>query len=157
MSDERERAAAMLSEIERRREGAVERMLVPSWFWWAIGLGMVIVGWVADGGNATAIAVTAVAFGIVAAVMTFAAVFGVSSGARVRSDLMGPRGAVAIIALVGVTLCAAFAVAFGSRAAGWMYPATLGTATGAVVLVVGGPRLMGYLRRTMLRAPEAGR
>jgi hypothetical protein len=66
-----------------------------------------------------------------------------------RNDLMRPEGVLAILGFVAVILAAALPTAFALKAAGVAYPATIGIAAGAVVLVVGGPLLMRYLRKVM--------
>jgi len=74
------------------------------------------------------------------------------------------RGAAAIIGLILLVDGAILGTAASLSAAGVPYPATIGTAAGAAVLVIGGPLVNRYLRGLMLSqarqqtnvAPEAG-
>ena len=93
---------------------------------------------------------------VVLVALTGAMIFGLPGRARVRSnDLLGPRGALAIVGyvwlIVGLTLGAGFAL----RAAGASAPATIATVVGGVAMLATGPLLSRWLRRTML-ANRAG-
>ena len=69
---------------------------------------------------------------------------------QVRGGLLGARGILLILGFVAVVVGASLAVAFSLQAAGVPGPALAGNAFGAACLVVGGPLLMGALRRIML-------
>jgi hypothetical protein len=150
MNIEREEAERQLAEIAQRQLSAVERLLIPAWYWFVAALGIVTVGFVADTGSAALIVATALIFVAIIATATFEVIFGIWSGARVRDQVLGDQGSVSISVFVFVALGASLATAFGSRALGFAYPGTLGTIAGALVLVVGGPRLTRRLRRIML-------
>ena len=75
---------------------------------------------------------------------------------QVRGDLLGPRGIMLILGFVALTVGLSLAVAFNLQAAGVAHPALYGNAAGAACMVVGGPLLMGALRRIMLANRTGG-
>lgn len=145
-------AAGALTEIARRREQAVALAIIPTWFWWAIAVLMVGFSAVVDTethrplviGIATAVFV----LGILLA--TGRLVLGMVRRAQPRNDLLRPTGVLAILGFVAAILAVSLPTSFALKAAGIRYPATAGILLGAVVMVVGGPMLMRYLRRLML-------
>ena len=70
--------------------------------------------------------------------------------AQVSSRLLGPSGVLAILAFVGLDVGISLAIAFAVQARGLTHPATIGVTVGAVLLALGGPRLMAHLRGQML-------
>jgi hypothetical protein len=145
----REQAAAALAEIERRQAQVIDQALVPRWYWWLVGVGMVAVGAVADTGQTSFVVAAAFTYALVVAAVSVWFIAG-RSRARVHSDLLGGRGAVAIMAFIYVVVGLSLAVAFGLRAGHVTHPGTFGTLAGAVLVVIGGPLLMSVLRRLML-------
>ena len=144
-------AAAALAEIGRRQTQVIEAVLVPGWYWWAVGAAMVVIGAAADYRHTVVLAVAIPVAALVIAGLTGAMIFGAYRRVRVRdTDLLGGRGAVAIVGLVGLVVGLTLGVGFGLRALGSPAPATIATAVGAVVLAAGGPLLMRRLRRIML-------
>ncbi len=156
MSDLRHTDSAedLLASVQRAQERAIHRMLIPPWFWWAIGAGMVVVGAVADVGDATSTAVAAFGFAIVAVVLSAAMILGLARGARVQSERLGDEGALTIVGFVLLAVAGSLGTAFGLRAVGFAFPASVGTLVGAAILVLGGPRLMARLERIMRREKE---
>ncbi len=143
-------AAQALGEIERQQRGVIERALVPGWYWWVVAAGMVVVGVVADTRQATVILITAILYGLGVAGLTFAMIAGVPARARVRSDLLGPKGAFAIVLFVWVVVGVTLGIAFALQAAGSGHPAAIATLVGAAMTALGGQWLMQRLRRIML-------
>ncbi len=120
-------AASALAEIGWRQSQVIEAVLVPGWYWWAVGAAMVVIGAAADYRHTLILAV-AIPVAVVAIVgLTGTMIFGAYRRVRVRdAELLGGRGAI------------------GSPA-----PATMATTVGAVALAAGGPLLMRRLRRIM--------
>jgi hypothetical protein len=88
---------------------------------------------------------------LVIAALTAAMIFGARRRARIRSsDLLGGRGAIAIVGLVWLVVALTLGIAFALRAAGTALPATIATAAGGAVLAAAGPHLMRKLRMIML-------
>lgn len=144
-------AAAALSTVEQRQRQIVDQAQLPTLFWWATSLLMVVFAVAVDTyrNHPVAIGVSVVVF--VAAVLTVTG-WAVRRAARaqVSNRLLGPRGVLAILVFVGVDVGISLAVAFAMQARGLTHPATIGVAIGAVLLALGGPRLMAYLRGQML-------
>ena len=145
-----EDAARSLAEIRGRQGQIIEAVLVPAWFWWAVGLLMVGLAAVADSGSAVAVGIAIPVFVIGVVTMSLRLAFGARRHVQVRRELLGVRGGLAIVGfvlpVVGVTLGFAFALQFG----GVRYPATIACLAAATALVAGGPVLMRVLRRIML-------
>jgi len=142
-------AARQLAEIEARQGVALKRVLVPGWYWWAVGVGMVALGAVLDTQAPGVTVVVALVFAALVAGLSVWAIAGGMTGGRARSELLGPEGAIGILLLDLVVVGGSIGIALGTRGLGWPYPATVGTACGAVLLVAGGPLLMRRLERTM--------
>lgn len=151
MNDRRptESAEDLLASVRRAQERAIRGMLVPPWFWWAIGAGMVVVGAVADAGDPTNVTIAAILFAIAVVPLALTMILGPARGARVRSERLGDKGALTIVGFVLLAVAGSLGTAFGLRALGFAFPATAGTLVGAAILVLGGPRLMARLERIM--------
>jgi hypothetical protein len=144
-------AAAALSIVEQRRRQVVDQAQIPERFWWAIAALMVAFAAAVDTyrNRPLGLGLSVVLF--VAAVLALTG-WAVHSAARaqVSNELLGARGVLMILAFVGIVVGISLAVAFVVQARGATHPATTGVAVGAVLLALGGPRLMTYLRGQML-------
>ena len=149
-------AAGALTEIARRREQVITLTIIPTWFWWATAILIVGLAAAVETRRPLVIGIGTVVFvlGILATVGR--AVFGVVRRAQPRNDLLGPADVLAILGFVAVVLAVSLPTAFALDAAGVRYPAVWGNLAGAVLLVIGGPLLMRYLRRRMLAASDGG-
>jgi FtsH-binding integral membrane protein len=146
-----EEATTALAEIRQRQETVIDAVLVPAWYWWVVAAGMVAIGAATDSRSATVLAVVIPVAVVVIAALTAVMIFGAWRRAQVRSsDLLGDRGALAIVGFVWLVVGLTLGIGFGLRAAGAHLPATIATAVGGAALVVGGPLLMRWLRRIML-------
>jgi hypothetical protein len=143
-------AASALAEIGRRQSQVIEAVLVPGWYWLAVGAAMVVIGAAADYRHTVVLAVAIPVAVVAIAALTGAMIFGFYRRVRIRdTELLGGRGAVAIVSLVGLIVGLTLGVGFGLRALGSPAPATIATTVGAAALAVGGPLLMRLLRRVM--------
>jgi len=150
-------AAAALAEIGQQQEKAIEAVLVPVWYWWVVAAGMVAIGAAVDTHSAAVLAVVIPIAVLVIAGLTAAMIFGTYRRVRVRDrELLGDRGALAIVGFTWLIVGLTLGLAFGLRAAGAAWPATIATVAGGAALVAGGPLLMRALRRIML-GNRAGR
>jgi len=158
-------AAAALAAIQRQQGQVIESVLVPGWYWWAMAAGMVAIGAARDSGDLIVEAITIPLAALVMAVLTGAMIPAVRRRVQVHSATQpGARGAAATFGLIllldGVILGTAASLA----AARVPYPATIGCAAGAAVIVIAGPLVNRYLGRLMLSqarqqmndAPQAG-
>jgi len=125
-------AAAALADVRARHDQVVDHVSVPNWYWSAVARDAAIAGFVV------------VVLGATAAVVVPKA-----RRASWRNDLLGPLGAGAIVGFVWLVVGISLGLAFGLRAAHITYPATIGCAAGGLVMALGGPVLMGRLRRLM--------
>lgn len=147
----RDEAASALAEIGRQQEKVITAVLVPGWYWAVVAVGMVAIGAAADSRARLILAVVIPLAVIVIAALTVAMIVGAYQHVQVRGpDLLGDRGALAIVGFVFAIVGVSLGVAFGLRAAGLPLPGTIGTAVGGVALLAGGPILMRRLRRVML-------
>ena len=155
-------AAAELAGIQRRREQVIKAVLVPVWYWWVIGAGIVAIGAARDSGDLVVQAITIPLAALVMAVLTGAMIPEMRRRVQVHTTQTRGRAAVAIIGMIvlvdGVILGTA-----ASLHAARFHPGTIGCAAGAAVLVIAGPLVNRYVRGLMLSqarqqmgdAPEA--
>jgi hypothetical protein len=143
-------AAGALTEIARRRAQVVTLMIIPTWFWWAVALLMVGFSVAVDTRRPVVVGIGTAAFVAGILGVTGRLVLGIVRHAQPRNDRLAPTGVLAILGFVAAILAVALPTSFALKAAGFAYPATVGVFLGAVVMVVGGPILMGYLHRLLL-------
>ena len=160
-----EAAAAELAEIQRRQEQVIKAALVPVWYWWVIAAAIVAIGVARDSGDLVVQATVIPLAALVMAVLTGAAIPEVRRRVKVYSaPQTDGRVALAIIGMIVLVDTVILGTAAGLHAAHFGYPATVGCAAGAAVLVIAGPLLNRYARRLMQRqarqqisgAPQAG-
>jgi hypothetical protein len=150
-------ATSALAQIRQRQGKVIDAVLVPGWYWWAVAAGMVAIGAAADTRDAVILAVVIPVAAVLIAALTAGMIFGAYRHARVRSsELLGGRGAVAIVGFVWLVVALTLGIGFALRAVGAHLPATIATAIGGAALVAGGPLLMRKLRDIML-GNRAGR
>ena len=152
-------AANSLAEVRRRQQQVIDALSIPLWYWWVVAVAMVAIGAAADTRRPAVLATVLPVAIVVLAGPTGAMIFGAYRRARVRSsELLGPRGALAIGGFIWLVVGVSLAVAFALRAAGVAVPATIGTAAGGMIMVIGGPLLGRRLRQLMLanRAGDGG-
>jgi hypothetical protein len=154
-SDEARRA---LAEVRGRQGQVIDAALVPVRYWWAVAALTVGLAAAVDSGQALAIGIALPVFVISVVGVSVPLVYGTVRHPQVHGELLGDRGALVIGGFVFVLVGPTLGIAFGLQAAGVRYPATLACLVAAAVMVVGGPALMGALRRIMLdnRAERLG-
>jgi hypothetical protein len=158
-------AAAELAEIQRRQGQVIKAALVPVWCWWTLAAGIVAMGAARDSGDLLMQAIALPLAVLVMVVLTGAMIPALRRRAQVHSaTLPGARGAAAKSGMIVLVDAVIVATAASLAAAHAPYPATIGCAAGAAVLVIAGPLVNRYLRRLMLDqarqqmsdAPKAG-
>jgi hypothetical protein len=145
-------AAGALTEIARRRAQVVTLTVIPTWFWWATAVLMVGFTFAVETRRPLVIGIATAVFVLGVLVVVGRLVLGIVRYAKPRNNMLGPRGVLAILGFEAVTLAAALPTSFALEAGGARYPATSGVLVAGVIMVVGGPLLMRYLRRLMLEA-----
>lgn len=143
-------AARSLADIGNRQARVIDEVLVPGWYWWTVAALTVVLGVVVDSHRAALVALAAAIYVVLVAGVTVWMIMG-RNRARVSRHLLGDRGALAIVGFVWVVVGLSLAVGFALRTAGAGYPATVACIVCAIGLIVGGPTLMSYLRRNMLK------
>jgi hypothetical protein len=143
-------AARALTEIGQRQEHVIRLAVVPNWYWWAIAVLMVAFATAVDTGQGLFVGIGTAVFVAGVLITTGAMVFRAVRSAQPRNDLLGPGGVVAILGFVAVTIGVSLAIAFTLTASRVSYAVTIGVSVTAMMLVVGGPMLMGYLQGRML-------
>ena len=151
MNTHPDEASAALSDIQSRQEQVIRQALIPTWYWWAVAAGMVVIGAAADTRRPVVLAVVIPIAGLYIAALTVAMILGVGRGARIKSnELIRGRGAVVIVffdwLIVGLTL----GLAFGLKAAGTPEPATIATGVGGILLGLSGPAVTRTLNKIMM-------
>jgi hypothetical protein len=149
-------AAGALQEIGRRSEQTIDSAAIPTWYWWAIGALMVGLALGVDTRRPAVVGVAVSAFVVGVLAATARVVFGGLRRARVRNDLLGAQGVLAILGLDALVLAISLPIAFALAAAHVAHPAAIGVTIGAVAMVVGGPLLNRYLRRVMVANRNRG-
>jgi hypothetical protein len=146
------KAAAELAEIQRRQEQVIKAVLVPVWYWWVIAAAIVAIGAARDSGDLIVQAIVIPLAVLVMAVLTGATIPEVRRRVKVYSaPQTDGRLAAAIIGMIVLVDVVIISVAASLAANHVRYPATIGCAAGAAVLVIVGPLVNAYSRRLMLR------
>jgi hypothetical protein len=146
LSDAEARLA--LHEVERGRQRVIDQIGMPRWYWWGLAACWIVLGVLTDVANAWVVAVATITFGAVHSAVSQRLLGGRrrTSGVKVRADVAGRRAPVIVfgflIALAGVTTAAGFA----AYADGAEHPGTMASVLVAVMILLGGPRLMAAIR-----------
>jgi hypothetical protein len=144
-------AARELEEIQRRQAEVIEAVLVPRWYWWAVGLMLIPLGAAADLHERRAAPLVVITVAVIIAALTLWMIAGGYRGARIRPATLGSRGPLYIVGFVWLVVGTSLLVAFGLQVERMPYPATLATILAAAMLIVGGPILMSSLRNAMVK------
>src|SRR4051794_38972107 len=148
-------ATRALGEIGQRQEQVIEQATIADWYWRVVAGLMVILAAAVDTHRPAFVATGTGVFVVGLLVATGRGAIRPQRRARVRNELLGPAGVLAILGFVALVLLASLPLALLLQANSYGHPATFGVLAGAVVMAVGGPILGRYLRRTMM-AHRAG-
>ena len=152
LSDAEARAA--LDEVERSRHKVIDEIDMPAWYWWGLALGWIGLGMVTDLQHAWLTAAATLAFGAVHASVSQWVIGGRhrTSQLSVREDVAGrhtPR--LVILSLLGLA-AVTVVLAVAASADGARHPVTAASFVVALLILLGGPRLMGIVRRRAARS-----
>ncbi len=142
-------AQAALAAADRGRRAVIDEIDLPGWYWWGLALGWVALGFITDLGHPWVTAVATLAFGAIHASVAPRVVDGRHRSGRltVRRDVAGRHiGRVVILAVASMAVVTV-AAALAAQADGAGHPVTIASIFVAVIIVLGGPRLLDVLRR----------
>jgi hypothetical protein len=142
-------ARAALDTIDRGRRRVIDEIDLPAWYWWGLALGWIGLGYITDLKHPWLTTAATLVFGAVHSAVAPR----VTSGRHrtpqlsVRAEVTGGHTArmviLAVVALAGVTVAGALA----AGADGARHPVTTASVLVAVIIVLGGPRLLAGIRR----------
>ena len=141
-------ARGALAEVHRQRRTVIEQVGIPQWYWWMLAVAWIGLGVMGDLAPSWATSVATFLFGAAHATIAPRVVSGRhgTPNLSVRADIVGKRvaGMVlgALVGLVGLTV----ALALAAHADGARHPATIASIPVALILVLGGPRLLAWMR-----------
>jgi hypothetical protein len=142
-------ARAALDTIDRGRRNVVDEIDLPQWYWWGLALGWIGLGYLTDLKHPWLTAAATLVFGAVHSTVAPRVTTGRHRTPQlsVRAEVAGRHTArmviLAVVALAGVTVAAALA----AGADGARHPVTMASVLVAVIIVLGGPRLLAIIRR----------
>lgn len=142
-------ARAALESVDLGRRRVVDEIDLPQWYWWGLALGWVALGYLTDLKHPWLTAAATLVFGAVHSAVAPRVVSGRHRTPQlsVKAEVAGRHTArmvlVAVVALAGVTVAAALA----AGADGARHPVTMASVLVAVMIVLGGPRLLALIRR----------
>jgi hypothetical protein len=137
-------AARALSEVDRRREQAIRREVIPGWWWWATALLIVELAASLESGRAL-VAWIGIALFVAGSLVINVPVLRADRAAPLRRGLVSGSTRIALIgvaAFVAVQFGVAAAATLSLHAAGVAHPVTIGAAITAVVFALSGQMLV---------------
>jgi hypothetical protein len=142
-------ASFALGSIDQRRRQVIAEINVPPWYWTALAAGWIALGVIADYAPPWAYIAGTVLFGAAHASVAPRVLSGrrASRELSVRGDLVNKRIPLLIIGLLVVMVALTVVIALLLHADGARHPATWASIVVAALLLVGGPALMGSVRR----------
>ena len=141
-------AQVALHEVEGGQQRVIDQIGMPRWYWWGLAACWIGLGVLTDVANAWLVAVATVAFGAVHSAVSQRLLAGRqrTGDVRVRADVVGKRAPLLVfgflILLGGVTVAAALAAYWDGAG----HAATLASILVAVIILLGGPRVMAAIR-----------
>ncbi len=142
-------ARAALDTVDLGRRRVVDEIDLPQWYWWGLALGWIGLGYLTDLKHPWLTTAATLVFGAVHSTVAPRVVSGRHRTPQlsVRAEVAGRHTArmviLAVVALAGVTVAAAVA----AGADGARHPVTMASVLVAVMIVLGGPRLLALIRR----------
>jgi hypothetical protein len=150
-------AHGALETIERSRLRVIDEIDMPRWYWCSLALGWIALGFVNDLGQQWITLGATLAFGAAHAAVASRVLSGRhrTPDLSVRVDVAGrqvPRLVIgALLLLVGLTVAGSLA----ASADGARHPTTVASIVVAVIVLLGGPRLLAVVRRKAARSVMA--
>jgi hypothetical protein len=150
-------AREALDAIERSRRQVIAEIDVPGWYWWFLAAGWVAVGAAVELGGPWVAGLAPLLFGALHAGLASHALSGRhrSGDLSVRRDIAGHSVLLVVFGFLVVLCAATLGLALLIDADGARHPGLLASFIVALMVLVGGPRLMAALRRRLARAGTA--
>ena len=138
-----------LSSLQRQRQQVIAEINVPHWYWFFLGGGWVVLGVLADFAPGLATIAATLAFGAVHAGISPRVLSGRRGSSRlsVRSELVSRRLPALVIGFLLVMTAATIGLALALNADGARHAAIWASVVVALLVLVGGPTLVGSVRR----------
>ncbi len=146
-------ARLALSSIEQRRQQVIAEINVPAWYWFVLAAGWVALGILADYGPGWATIAGTLLFGAAHAAIAPRVLSGRRGSPQLSIDreLVSRRIPLLVIGFLMVMTAATVGFALLFNADGARHPAALAGVVVAIVVLAGGPALMGWVRRRAQR------
>jgi membrane protein implicated in regulation of membrane protease activity len=141
-------AGRALDEVELRRRQIVAEIDVPGWYWWGLALGWVALGCVTVFASPWITAVATVIFGALHSSLASRVIDGRHRSRRlsVRADIVSRRVPAYVVGFLVVLVAVTIGIALVADAFGAPEPALIASFVVAIAVLVGGPRLMAFVR-----------
>jgi hypothetical protein len=142
-------ARAALDTVDRERLRVIEEIDLPRWYWWGLALGWIALGYITDLKHPWVTAAATLVFGAVHSAVAPRVASGrhKTSQLSVRAELAGRQTARLVIGSVAALAVVTIAGALAASADGARHPVTIASIFVAVMIVLGGPRLLAVVRR----------
>ena len=147
-------ARAALDAVERGRMRVIDEIDLPRWYWWGLAIGWIALGFITDLGHPWVTVAATFAFGAIHSSVAPRVLSGrhrtgqLSVSARVAGRDTPRLVLAGLVGLAGVTIAGAIAL----QADGAGHPVTIASIFVALIIVLGGPRLLAEVRRRRGRA-----
>jgi hypothetical protein len=146
-------AAGALSEVDRRREQAIRREVIPGWWWWATALLIVELAASLESGRGLLTWIGIAVF-VAGSLVINAPVRRADRAAPLRRGLVAGSTRITLIGVatfVVVQFGVAAAATLSLQAAGVSHPVTIGAAITAVVFALSGQMLVRFVMDILVR------
>jgi hypothetical protein len=142
-------ARAALDAIDRGRRQVVDEIGLPTWYWWGLALGWIGLGVITDLKHPWLTAAATLVFGAVHSAVAPRVASGRhrSDQVSVRAEVVGRRTARLVIGSVAALGLVTVGAALAASADGAGHPVTMASVLVAVIILLGGPRLLAEIRR----------
>lgn len=142
-------AQAALATVDRGRLRVIAEIDLPRWYWWGLALGWIALGFITDLKHPWLTAAATLVFGAVHASVAPRVASGRhrTHALSVSTQLAGRQTARLVIGAVAALALVTIAGALAASADGAGHPVTIASTFVAVIIVLGGPQLLAYIRR----------
>ena len=138
-----------MTRSRRGRRRVIDEIDVPRWYWWGVALGWIALGAITDLGHPWLSAAATLLYGAVHASVAARVLDGRhgSRNLQVRRDVAGHELARFVIGMLVVLAGVTIALSLAAQADGAEHPVTIASVVVAVIVLLGGPRLLELVRR----------